>query len=55
MIPHLKKITEKKTVSILGVFKQLVIDFRDVIRSKNFRFLFTGVLVVYIMVGLPVH
>ena len=51
VIPHLKKITEKKTVSILGVFKQLVTDFRDVIRSKNFRFLFTGVLVVYIMVG----
>ena len=51
VIPGLKKITEKSRVSIVGVFIQLFRDFKDVIRSKNFRFLFTGVFVVYIMVG----
>ena len=51
VIPGLKKITGKSRVSIVGVFRQLVRDFRDVIRNKNFRFLFTGVLVVFIMVG----
>jgi len=51
VIPGLKKITEKSRVSIVGVFIQLFRDFKDVIRSKNFRFLFSGVFVVYIMVG----
>ena len=51
VIPGLKKITEKSRVSIVGLFRQLFTDFKDVIRSKNFRFLFSGVFVVYIMVG----
>ena len=51
VIPSLKKITVKTQFSVLGLFHQLGRDFKDVTRSLNFRFLFAGVLLVYITVG----
>ena len=51
VIPSLKKIAVKTQFSVLGLFHQLGRDFKDVTRSLNFRFLFAGVLLVYITVG----
>ena len=51
VIPFLQKVTERSKFSLLNLLKQLGRDFKEVTKSKNFRFLFTGVLVVYIMVG----
>lgn len=50
-IPHLPQIAESVKFSIVTVFKQMVRDFLDVARNRNFRFLFTGVFVVFVMVG----
>ncbi len=51
VIPFLLKVKPQPKVSIATVFYRLISDFKDVTKSKNFRFLFTGVLVVYVMVG----
>ena len=51
VIPHLPKIARQSRASLATVFLRLIEDFKEVIGNRNFRFLFTGVLVVYIMVG----
>jgi len=51
VIPFLPKVVETARVSATELFVRLFIDFKEVISNRNFRFLFTGVLVVYIMVG----
>lgn len=51
VIPFLNKVASETRFSIAELFYQLVRDFKDVTRSVNFRYLFIGVLLVYITVG----
>jgi len=51
VIPYLPKLTSPAKTSLLSAFLHLFIDFKEVARNRNFRFLFTGVLIVYVMVG----
>ena len=51
VIPFLARPPKQARVSFATVISRLVKDFKDVIRNRNFRFLFTGVLIVFIMVG----
>ena len=51
VIPYLPKIPSLATTSLFSTFLRLFVDFKEVARNRNFRFLFTGVLIVYIMVG----
>ena len=51
IIPFLPKPPEQPRAAIWMLAVRLVKDFKDVTLNRNFRFLFTGVLVVYIMVG----
>ncbi len=51
VIPFLPKLPVQPRASVAKLVLRLVTDFKDVTRNRNFRFLFTGVLVVYIMVG----
>ncbi len=50
-IPFLPKVVESTKFSLFEAFKQMFRDFLDVARNRNFRFLFTGVFVVFVMVG----
>ena len=43
VIPFLQKVTERSKFSLLNLLKQLGRDFKEVTKSKNFRFLFTGI------------
>jgi glycoside/pentoside/hexuronide:cation symporter, GPH family len=51
VIPFLPKVPDGPRVSFLALIKRLIVDFKEVTGNRNFRFLFTGVLVVFIMVG----
>lgn len=51
VIPFLPQVAEEARLSFSTVFSRLIEDFKDVTQNRNFRFLFTGVLVVFIMVG----
>ena len=51
IIPSLPKVPEAPRASIVELVVRLIKDFMEVARNRNFRFLFTGVLIVYIMVG----
>ncbi|MEM7017969.1 MAG: MFS transporter, partial [Pseudomonadota bacterium] len=51
MIPFLHGTSNTAKLSFWNILMNLLRDFRDVIRNVNFRYLFTGVLVVFIMVG----
>jgi len=51
VIPFLPQPPKKPRVSFGTVISRMIKDFKDVVSNRNFRFLFTGVLVVFIMVG----
>lgn len=51
IIPHLPKVPESARATMGELVRRLIGDFKEVMRNRNFRFLFTGVFVVYIMVG----
>ena len=51
IIPLLPKVPESARATIAQLVTRLIGDFKEVMRNRNFRFLFTGVFVVYIMVG----
>ena len=51
VIPFLPKPPERARASFKTLIARLLKDFKDVTRNRNFRYLFIGVLVVYIMVG----
>ncbi len=51
VIQYLPQPADGPKASIGEMFARLARDFLDVARNRNFRFLFTGVLVVYVMVG----
>jgi GPH family glycoside/pentoside/hexuronide:cation symporter len=51
VIPFLPKIAAQSRLTFKSLVVRLATDVKDVTRNRNFRFLFTGVLVVYIMVG----
>lgn len=51
VIPYLPKAERLETISIIAVCVRLLSDFQEVAKNRNFRFLFTGILIVYIMVG----
>ena len=51
VIPFLPRIPRRPRISFAALIVRLVKDFRDVMSNRNFRYLFTGVLVVYVMVG----
>ena len=50
-IPFLPGVVDSSRLSIKVLFSRLYRDFMDVASNRNFRYLFTGVLVVFIMVG----
>ncbi|HJN52824.1 MAG: MFS transporter [Pseudomonadales bacterium] len=51
VIPFLSQISTQPRLSLMGIFRSLFTDFKEVTKNKNFRYLFLGVLVVFIMVG----
>ena len=51
VIPFLPRVIEQGKVSTIALLVRIFTDFKEVASNRNFRFLFTGVLVVYIMVG----
>ncbi|MDA0790911.1 MAG: MFS transporter [Proteobacteria bacterium] len=51
VIPYLPRVFEKTQVSLSTIIARLVTDFLEVTRNRNFRNLFIGVLIVFIMVG----
>lgn len=51
VIPYLPQVAEQPRISFLTLLKRLFTDFMEVARNRNFRNLFIGVLVVFIMVG----
>ena len=51
IIPFLPKVPDQPRATLGMLAVRLVKDFKDVTLNRNFRFLFTGVLVVFIMVG----
>ena len=51
IIPLLPKVPEEPRVSLLEVLARIFTDFKEVASNRNFRYLFTGVLVVFVMVG----
>ncbi|MAI41482.1 MAG: MFS transporter [Candidatus Azotimanducaceae bacterium] len=51
VIPYLPQIAKARTIPLVAVFIRLLKDLREVSRNRNFRFLFAGILIVYIMVG----
>jgi GPH family glycoside/pentoside/hexuronide:cation symporter len=51
IIPLLPKVPDGPRVALSTLFVRMVADFKDVTRNRNFRYLFTGVLVVFVMVG----
>ena len=51
VIPFLPRVPKQPATALRLLAVRLIKDFKDVTLNRNFRFLFTGVLVVYIMVG----
>ena len=51
VIAYLPQAPKEPRASFAIVIHRLIADFKDVTGNRNFRFLFTGVLVVFIMVG----
>ena len=51
MVAFLPKAPDRPRATLRVLVTRLIKDFKDVTLNRNFRFLFTGVLVVYIMVG----
>ena len=51
IIPYLPKVPNQLRASLAQVFVRMSADFMEVAKNRNFRFLFTGVLVVFVMVG----
>ncbi len=51
LIPLLPKAKVAEVSSVGKVLMQVLIDIRDAMRSRSFRWLFLGVLIVFIMVG----
>ena len=51
VIPYLPKAERLAKISLIAGFIRLLKDFREIAQNRNFRFLFVGILVVYIMVG----
>lgn len=50
-IPFLPKAVVEAPVSILGVLRRTVVDMVAALRLPSFRWLFSGVLLVYLMIG----
>jgi len=51
LIPELPKAALNSHTQIMKILKQVLIDVRDAMRSRSFRWLFLGVLIVFVMVG----
>lgn len=51
VIPFLPKVPDEPRATLSTLLIRLATDFKEVTRNRNFRYLFTGVLVVFIMVG----
>ena len=51
IIPFLPQAPDQPRASFSMLMVRLVEDFKNVTRNRNFRYLFTGVLILYIMVG----
>ena len=51
VIPRLAKGVERTRITVAGVFRDLFRDVRNALGSVSFRWLFSGVLVVYLMIG----
>lgn len=51
VIPRLKQGAERLGLSVAGVFRNLLRDVRDALGCVSFRWLFAGVLIVYLMIG----
>lgn len=51
LIPGLPKAALSSHTRITKILKQVLVDVRDAMRSRSFRWLFFGVLIVFVMVG----
>ena len=51
LIPNLPKAAPNAHTRVLKILFQVFIDIRDAMRSRSFRWLFVGVLIVFVMVG----
>jgi glycoside/pentoside/hexuronide:cation symporter, GPH family len=51
LIPHLPQAPVNSHTRVLKILLQVLIDVRDAMRSRSFRWLFLGVLIVFVMVG----
>ena len=51
LIPDLPKAALRFHTQVLKILMQVFIDIRDAMRSRSFRWLFLGVLIVFVMVG----
>ena len=51
VIPYLPKAERLAKISLIAGFVRLLKDFREIAQNRNFRYLFVGILIVYIMVG----
>jgi len=51
VIPLLPKAPDGPRVGFIALFRRLMVDFKSVAGNRNFRCLFMGVLMVFIMVG----
>lgn len=51
VVPFLPRIPAQPRISFTALVLRIVKDFKDVMSNRNFRHLFAGVLVVYVMVG----
>lgn len=52
LIPTLPKAKLGTSTKIIAVLFQVIVDLRDAMRSRSFRWLFLGVLIVFIMAGI---
>ena len=50
-IPFLPKITQASTLSISGVIRRMVMDVIAALRCGSFRWLFLGVLILFVIIG----
>ncbi len=51
LIPNLPKALLSSHTQVMKILLQVLIDVRDALRSRSFRWLFLGVLIVFVMVG----
>jgi Na+/melibiose symporter-like transporter len=51
VVPFLPRIPARPRITFVALVARLIKDFKDVMSNRNFRYLFSGVLVVYVMVG----